>query len=160
MATCIYCRRDDTAVSFNREHVMPQAFGLFRDNWVLDAEVCMTCNSALGKEVETPAARGSIEGVHRYLTRKLMGPDSFLKIPGRRVRWEIDELGWEGVRAYFEATQDGTDVQVMFRPQVMVTYENDERKTFLPEQLTDRKVFAGVKAYRAYAVNKDDLQKL
>lgn len=68
--TCIYCRRSGVDLVFNREHVMPQAFGLFESNLVLRDQVCRECNQVMGDEIETPAARGSIEGVHRFKAGK------------------------------------------------------------------------------------------
>ena len=62
---CIYCKRTD--VRFNREHVIPEAFGSYgADTMVLgNNEVCEECNSRLGREIDQILSRDSFEALLR-----------------------------------------------------------------------------------------------
>ena len=60
MPQCIYCKQADAR--FNREHVIPEAFGTFgADTMVLEGQVCMPCNSTLGSRLDLVLARDSWE---------------------------------------------------------------------------------------------------
>lgn len=64
--TCIYCREVKPPEAFDREHVLPQAFGTFtRDNLVLDC-VCRDCNGLFGRTIDQKLARDTVEGLERY----------------------------------------------------------------------------------------------
>lgn len=65
--TCVYCLKRKPKSQFNREHVIPEAFGKFRSNLVLRNEVCRECNDYFGKTLDRVLARGSPSGVIRYL---------------------------------------------------------------------------------------------
>jgi hypothetical protein len=61
---------------------MPQAYGSFVPvNFILTEDVCFECNQFFGGELETPGARASVEGIHRFNTERMMSPKSFLKMP-------------------------------------------------------------------------------
>ena len=49
---------------FDRDHVMPEAFGTFDENWTLDC-VCKACNGHFGRTIELTLARGSTEALLR-----------------------------------------------------------------------------------------------
>ncbi len=137
---------------------MPQAFGLFKpDNLLLRKEVCEDCNAYFGQELEVKGARASVEGIHRFTAAKLMGPDSFLKMPKGRVRWEVEEPGWQNLRTRFQKGEDG-EVEIHFRPQVTVTYEDGSKKTFFPEEITDVSQFDKAKGYRTFIVSHQDAE--
>lgn len=118
MATCIYCRGEDT--SFTREHVVPEAFGTFEDNLVLHEVVCAGCNDYFGRTIDRILARGSFEGVHRI--REGVVPAA--KVAGilrDRVRIVLDEPGEErGLRFALVASDTG-DLGV--RPETQVGFE-------------------------------------
>lgn len=67
MSICVYCKNNQK--TFNkREHVIPQAFGKFQSNFILndrtkkDETVCDDCNESLGRELENFFAIDSYEG--------------------------------------------------------------------------------------------------
>ncbi len=64
MRTCIYCgvSRPDR---FPREHVIPYAFGSFRNALTLGC-VCRDCNRYFGSKLETQFARESAESIARF----------------------------------------------------------------------------------------------
>jgi hypothetical protein len=62
---CIYCLETKRIGAFDREHVIPQAFGTFDSATpVLDC-VCKSCNGDLGKELDEKLARDSLEALDR-----------------------------------------------------------------------------------------------
>ena len=64
---CIYCLEEKTATSFTKtEHVIPQSFGVYRDNFTLNNIVCDTCNQFFGDQLELALARDTIEGIQRF----------------------------------------------------------------------------------------------
>lgn len=63
---CIYCKSKDGF--FNREHVMPQAFGTFEPEFpVLNDCVCAECNNYFGRTLEFALSRDSTEAVRGAL---------------------------------------------------------------------------------------------
>jgi hypothetical protein len=97
MHECIYCRRSLATQEFNREHVLSEAFGRFRETPVLHNTVCWSCNDSFGKELELHVARGAFEGLRRYElgvkepAREILQP--------RYVEFTLPrESTWAGVR--------------------------------------------------------------
>ena len=64
---CIYCLGMKPAAEFNREHVVPAAFGSFKDALVLGDCVCESCNTYFGANLDLTLARSSDEGFQRYV---------------------------------------------------------------------------------------------
>src|SRR5260370_37012376 len=64
MPTCIYCR--SVGARFPKEHVIPVAFGHFKNNLTLDC-VCGKCNATFGRELELALTRDSVEALQRTL---------------------------------------------------------------------------------------------
>ncbi len=63
-SACIYCLRK--AGPFTKEHVIPQAFGLFGPaTMVLKKAVCHDCNQGFGRDLDLVLARDSYEGLLR-----------------------------------------------------------------------------------------------
>ena len=63
---CIYCLAENP--KFNREHVIPEAFGGFdTNNFVLHDTVCWDCNHYFSKHHDLILARSSSMGVARYM---------------------------------------------------------------------------------------------
>lgn len=66
MPLCIWCRQDKPLTAFNVEHVLPQSFGTFEQNFTLVGIVCQETNSFFARELEPALARDSLEGFDRY----------------------------------------------------------------------------------------------
>src|SRR5580704_523407 len=64
MSICIYCQC--VGARFAKEHVVPYAFGRFKNNLTLEC-VCGKCNAALGKELDLALTRDSVEALQRIL---------------------------------------------------------------------------------------------
>lgn len=55
---------------FNKEHVVPEAFGLFGSNpktMTLIDKVCEECNQGFGNTIDNALSRETLEGIHRFL---------------------------------------------------------------------------------------------
>lgn len=81
---CVYCLEEKPREQFNRDHVMPELLGRFRNNLVLRGIVCAACNSTLGEQTETVLGRGSFEGIVRY-DQGVKNPQSARKLMRDRV---------------------------------------------------------------------------
>lgn len=64
---CIYCSTDTAADGFDREHVLPQGLGTFKQAPVLHSSVCAKCNRYFGQSLDLTLLRGSDEGLQRFL---------------------------------------------------------------------------------------------
>ena len=64
--TCIYCRSNQAHDEFNREHVVPEAFGRYKGALVLHDTVCIKCNDYFGRTLDRLLSRGTSEGLQRY----------------------------------------------------------------------------------------------
>lgn len=65
---CIYCLEEKEKGEFTKaEHVIPESFGKFRNNFVLHRTVCDECNQYFGNNLEIDLARDTYEGsIARY----------------------------------------------------------------------------------------------
>jgi hypothetical protein len=90
---CIYCLEEKEDKAFNREHVVPQAFGTFDSRTPVLECVCQSCNGALGRELDEKLARDSIEGLDRIQAG--IKDASTYKTLGRRstMHVEFDKAG-------------------------------------------------------------------
>lgn len=63
---CIYCLEEKDKEEFkHKEHVIPQAFGLFKNNLTLHC-VCDSCNQFFGDKLEILFNRDSLDALNRY----------------------------------------------------------------------------------------------
>lgn len=83
-ATCIYCLESKSSEEFNRDHVLPELLGRFRNNLVLHGMVCRDCNGELGRQAEIVLGRGSFEGYVRH-DQGIKGTRSTRKFMRNRV---------------------------------------------------------------------------
>ena len=75
MLQCVYCKKTGEKSLFTREHVIPEAFGKFENNFTLLSEVCGECNQYFGDKLEIVLARGSYEAIAR-IEQELSPPES------------------------------------------------------------------------------------
>lgn len=129
MSLCIYCKKDKHNFQ-RREHVIPQAFGLFNpDNFILndrekqDKSVCDDCNAKLGNEIEDYLATESYEG---YILR----PKHLAKEPRDRIKKNIVIKANEGDHKgiYLKLNKDNT---VSPLPQIGLRKKNGNWDYFL-----------------------------
>src|ERR1019366_4334607 len=115
---CIYCMVEKSAADFNRDHVIPEAFGLFEGNFVL-ACVCTACNQFFGDTVELKLARDSIEA-HDRVRVGLKDARQFQAL-GKRSTTYV-EFGTDspapGAHGYLVPPKEGPDLAVTVKPRV------------------------------------------
>ncbi len=115
---CIYCLSSKDVAAFNREHVVPQAFGTFENNLVLDC-VCEDCNTFFANDIDLKLARDTVEGLDRY--RWGLKPVADYKGLGRRTtnRVEVMQDGpLKGALCEYRPSADGSDFDIHPLPQV------------------------------------------
>ncbi len=80
MITCVYCLENKPISFFKKaEHVLPQSFGLFKNNFTLRKIVCDQRNEYFGNNLEIVLARDTYEGGLRFETNiKEPNPESRL----------------------------------------------------------------------------------
>lgn len=141
--TCIYCR--ESGVEFNRDHVIPEAFGKFKDNFVLTC-VCAECNQFFGDELEIVLGRNSREAILR-LYHGVKAPAGATRLRYDRVRFTVNEPGpWLGAQIILAADPTGSKVDTRPVPQVGLRNKDQQNWTWLSEaELADPSV---LDAYR------------
>ena len=94
---CIYCFETKTPADCNREHVIPEAFGRFRDSIVLHQLVCTDCNSYFGATLDHHLARRSPEGLERYgWGIKSASEAAKFQYGDTLIEVELGDEGWSG----------------------------------------------------------------
>lgn len=109
---CPYCRRGRPEVSYEkREHVIPQAFGKFKDN-LIARNVCDECNAYFGRELDEVLARGTLEGWWRHVVGDK--PFSNYRHAGTRSRLSVHgESGpWKHMHLHYVPCDTGPRVEV------------------------------------------------
>jgi len=134
MRACIYCRADST-VAFPKEHVVPKAFGKFRENLTLDC-VCGVCNDFFNRELELFLTRDSVEAMLRvrYGLKTKSGRRKLGK--SRLVVKVISPGDWYGARLSLERDEGGTEAKAEPVPQVAFRkFGESDWRWFLEEEL-------------------------
>jgi HNH endonuclease len=124
---CIYCKDSDKI--FDREHVMPEAFGTFEpDSSVLDC-VCKECNGYFGRNLEFALSRDSSEAVLRL--RYGVKPASEAKdLQYQKLEIKVGQPGpWFGATAILEADASGIGVEPVPVPQVAFRWKGQQELT-------------------------------
>ena len=112
---CIYCSA--SGVRFNRDHVIPEAFGKFENNFVLTC-VCESCNKFFGDELELVLGRNSREAILR-LHHGVKSPAGAAQLKYENAELTVDESGpWRGARIILTADPSGTKLDTRPFPQV------------------------------------------
>lgn len=127
MPVCIYCREEKPADEFNREHVVPQAFGSFKDNLVLHDLVCKDCNDYFGQHLDIVLARESTEGLERYeVGVKEAGAGTVLG-HGSNLEARVVEDGVPGRLVVFTKAREGSGLGISKANQVGFSKRGENR---------------------------------
>ena len=106
-STCIYCKEPKRVSEFGREHVLPEAFGKFKDALALHDAVCRDCNQYFGNTIDNRLARGSMQGALRYF-RGIKPLQKFRDVDRERVKLSARAPGQPTLRqAEFVKTPEG-----------------------------------------------------
>ena len=114
---CIYCLKDKDKPK-RVEHVIPQSFGVFKNNFVLTSAVCDYCNQFFGDALEISLARDTIEGMQRY-DFQIKKPGEFKSL-GKRSRLiiKVAEGFFRGSYAYRYYSEQEKRILLKPLPQV------------------------------------------
>jgi len=129
---CIYCSPiQPVEVPYSREHVIPEAFGSFHNNLVLNEGVCKNCNQHFGNTIDLLFSRGSAEGLLRF-DYQLKSPQETHKILKNRVSHSLErDDRFDGLKMEFGG-QDGRLV-VFLVPQVGFPKIDGSKYVYLSE---------------------------
>lgn len=158
---CIYCVKDLERSAFNREHVMPESFGLFGPSTlVLHETVCTECNSYFGRRLEMFLGRDSLEGFLRYRFGTGQRSESFKQ---RRIVFALAEEGeWQGTLLAVTGFMPDGKMVVDFVPQVAFYKKAGKEKThFLADRIPPAKELEaqGYDCSRAAIFGPDDASR-
>ena len=132
---CIYCEETKPVTAFNREHVLPEAFGTYaNNNFVLHGVVCQACNSYFDKELDRPLARDSKEGLDRF-AHGVVEPKRGRKV-GTRVAVTVRGGVLDGAPLKWEVDESGTQLKVNSPPQIGIgPSENGPFEWYRPDEV-------------------------
>ncbi|MEW6616015.1 MAG: hypothetical protein AB1401_11200 [Thermodesulfobacteriota bacterium] len=83
--------------SFNKEHVIPELLGTFKNNLTLRYCVCANCNDHFGRHLEPVLAEGSLEAIRR-LNYRVKQPKAAKHLRYKRIKFTLEVGGdWNGV---------------------------------------------------------------
>lgn len=86
---CIYCLEEKDNAKFTKgEHVIPESFGKFKNNFVLHKIVCDECNQYFGDNLEVDLARDTYEGSIARYDHGIKQPSEFKTI-GKKSRIKV-----------------------------------------------------------------------
>jgi hypothetical protein len=134
---CIYCVEDKPPSSFTKiEHVIPQSFGLFANNFTLANIVCDDCNQYFGDNLEIVMARDTIEGASRF-EFGLKSPKEFKSLGKRsRVTIKTAEGECKGAYVYREYSKEQDKIIVKPVPQIgFLKHEPADYEYYLLDQI-------------------------
>jgi len=128
---CIYCKESDKP--FDREHVMPEAFGTFEPDSPVLVCVCKECNGYFGRNLELALSRDSLEAVLRlrYGVKPASKADD---LRYKKLEVRVGQPGpWLGAIAILEDDRSGTCIEPVPVPQVAFKWKGETEFTWLIE---------------------------
>lgn len=128
---CIYCLKEKDSACYKKvEHVLPQSFGKFVDNFTLKNIVCDECNQYFGNNLEPVLARDTFEGISRQKFN-VKQPKDFKSL-GKNSKLEIivDEGPLKGAFAYLKYSETEDNVLMFPLPQIGFKRNSDLKHIF------------------------------
>jgi hypothetical protein len=123
---CIYCRQIKSEAEFNREHVIPQAFGKFDGQNLVLTCVCIECNDYFAREFDEKLARDTLEGIQR-VKKGLKAAKDFRTLGKRSTtRVEVQDGSARGAFGYHVPSDDGSELRVNLLP--CIGFSKDEQE--------------------------------
>jgi hypothetical protein len=115
MMQCIYCLAENPQDHYKKsDHIIPQSFGRFINNFTLKNLVCDSCNQYFGDNIELALARDTIEGASRF-EHGVKKPEEF-KSAGKQSRLTIKLAEGEFKGAYVYRYYCETQEKVVIAP--------------------------------------------
>lgn len=137
---CIYCQEEKSGECFTRaEHVVPQSFGTFRNNFTLRGIVCNSCNQFFGDNLEIALARDTFEG-HSRFAHGVRDSEDFRPFGrGSRIVIRLTEGSFAGAYAYREYSPEVEEIVLRPLPQIgFRRIDSNEYEYFLLDELPER----------------------
>lgn len=134
---CIYCLEEKEGTCFNkREHVLPESFGRFKNNFTLQKTVCDKCNQIFGDTHETILGRDTIEGGTLRYDIGIKKPEKFKSL-GRRSRSSItvQEGRYPGMHVYRKYVEETGRIMLYPCPQVGILTHEGRYEWYLLDNL-------------------------
>ncbi len=132
-ATCIYCKAVAPTVRFNREHVLQNGFGKFREALVLHDAVCEPCNTFFSGSIDIALTRDSVEGLERYRWG-VKRPDEVARFRYRNLTVRAHDLGdFSGVPVRLGPGDDERPLAANIVPSAAVHRRNSDELVFFSE---------------------------
>jgi hypothetical protein len=135
---CIYCRLSEPTIAFNREHVVPEGFGRFRNALVLHDLVCTGCNSYFGETLDRALARDSVEGLERYRAG-VKRPGDISKFTSSTVTLRAHDAGeFTGAEIRIVSNESDTELRAEILPSAAIhEADGDEYVPFSQTAILD-----------------------
>lgn len=133
MSRCIYCRREDQ--EFDREHVIPQAFGNFEPNsFILYDTVCKDCNKSLGHTLDFELSGDSMEALLRFRCGTKSASEA-RDLRYRKLELKIKQEGpWLGAIVLMETDATGKAIEPVPVPQAAFRWKGAQLWDYLVER--------------------------
>ena len=165
---CIYCLRELDRRSYTKaEHVLPQSFGTFDQNFTLHEIVCDDCNHYFGNNLEIFLARDTYEGQLRF-THGVKGASDYKELArSARVVIKYAEGEYAGRYVTRRYSKEKDTIEVTPLPQVGFLLSDGRYEYFLLHHIPtlaelQEKGFDGKRprSIHALAVDLEELQRL
>lgn len=165
---CIYCLKDKPETSYKKvEHVIPQSFGLFKNNFTLIKIVCDDCNQYFGDNLEIALARDTYEGQSRFDFNLKKAEDYKSAGKKSRIVIRVADGPFKGTYAYREYSPDRNDILLKLIPQVGFRKKySTEYEYFLLEEIPDKGYLEknnydlkGSKSIQAFGIEVKELEQ-
>ena len=168
MMKCIYCLENKPETSYRKtEHVIPQSFGVFKNNFTLNKVVCDDCNKYFGDNLEIDLARDTYEGHSRFEfnVKKPDGYKSYSK--NSRIIIRIAEGPLKGTYAYREYSPDNNEIILKPTPQVgFKKLDSNEYEYYLLDGIPDKEYLEKnnfdlkhIQAIKAFGTDVNQLER-
>lgn len=165
---CIYCHEDKPETSYKKvEHVIPQSFGLFKNNFTLIRKVCDDCNQYFGDNLEIALARDTYEGLSRFEFDVKKAED--FKTAGKKSRIiiRVADGPMKGTYAYLEYSPEKKDI--VFKPVPQVGFRKNassEYEYYLIDEIPNKSEIENKefdlkhsKAIQAFGIDAEELKQ-
>lgn len=133
---CIYCLQERDRRSYTKaEHVLPQSFGTFDQNFTLREVVCDECNHYFGNNLEIYLARDTYEGQLRF-THGVKDASDFKELArSSRVAIKYAEGEYAGLYVSRRYSKDKGTIEVTPLPQVGFLVAQDRYEYFMLDKI-------------------------
>lgn len=132
---CIYCKEIKDLKDYNTEHVIPESFGKFNNNYTLNGIVCWDCNQLFGDTIDLHIARDTYEGITRYIYNIKNSKDFKSMGKNSKLKTKLYEGEFKGAYLYLDNIDGILKVYQVENQVALYNYELNEFEYFLIDDL-------------------------